>query len=295
MAESSVTHAAEIERGERFEFGANWSRFLRVLNEERIAAAEQSLRGMLEVETLVGRRFLDIGCGSGLFSLAARRLGATVHSFDYDPRSVACAMELRRRYFDGDQSWTIAEGSVLDADYVSSLGEFDVVYSWGVLHHTGAMWKALDNAATPLKVGGQLFVAIYNTQPGWTPFYTRIKRLYVESPAVGKWFIAGTYIGVTTLRQFLSDVRHGRNPFAVYKEYQTRARGMSVWYDLIDWLGGYPFETARPEEIFDFYRRRGFALQRLTTDAGLGCNQFVFRRHAESGNAAPIGGEGQLS
>jgi 2-polyprenyl-6-hydroxyphenyl methylase/3-demethylubiquinone-9 3-methyltransferase len=278
MAESSVTHADEVQRGERFEFGANWSRFLRVLNEERIAAAERSLTGMLEVRDLVGRRFLDIGCGSGLFSLAARRLGATVHSFDYDPRSVACTTELRRRYFDGDERWTIAEGSVLDADYVSSLGDFDIVYSWGVLHHTGAMWQALNNAAVPTKVGGQLFVAIYNTQPGWTPFYTRIKRLYVASPTVGKWFIAGGYIGVATLRQFLSDVRHGRNPLALYRGYQTQARGMSVWYDLIDWVGGYPFETARPEEIFDFYRSRGFSLQRLTTDAGLGCNQFVFRR-----------------
>lgn len=280
MVGSSVTHAEEVKRGDRFEFGANWSRFLGVLNEERIAAAVQSLSAMLEVTDLSGRTFLDIGCGSGLFSLAARRLGATVHSFDFDPQSVACAAELRRRYFDGDQRWTVAEGSVLDRNYMSSLGEFDVVYSWGVLHHTGAMWQALHNASIPAKVGGQLFVAIYNTQPGWTPFYTRIKRLYVASPTVGKWVIAGAYMGVATARQFLSDVRHVRNPFASYRDYQKQARGMSVWYDLIDWVGGYPFETARPEEIFDFYRRRGFMLQRLLTDSGLGCNQFVFRRES---------------
>src|SRR5437868_7530339 len=134
---------------EVYEFGKNWTRFLKEVDDSRIKEAETSLRRMLETESLAGKSFLDIGSGSGLFSLAARRLGARVHSFDYDPQSVACALELRRRYFDGDADWTIEEGSALDADYVRSLGAFDVVYSWGVLHHTGAMWEALANAALP--------------------------------------------------------------------------------------------------------------------------------------------------
>src|ERR1700755_2012521 len=139
-------HAIEVGRGERFEFGENWSRFLAVLDEERIRKPQESLREMLEVERREGKSFLDIGAGSGLFSLAARRLGARVHSFDYDPRSVACTRELRRRFFDADPSWTIDEASALDESYVRSLGTFDVVYSWGVLHHTGQMWRALENA-----------------------------------------------------------------------------------------------------------------------------------------------------
>src|SRR5213080_1694363 len=128
------THAIEIARGERFEFGRNWSRFLALLDDARIARAEESLKQMLEVENLEGQSFLDIGSGSGLFSLAARRLGARVHSLDYDPQSVACTKELRRRYFNNDSEWRIEEGSALDADYLKSLGSFDVVYSWGVLH-----------------------------------------------------------------------------------------------------------------------------------------------------------------
>src|SRR5213596_3696991 len=129
------SHAIEIAEGERFEFGKNWSYFLAVLDDARIARAEESLKTMLEVKNLKGKSFLDIGSGSGLFSLAARRLGARVHSFDYDPVSVACARELRREYFPGDQEWTIEEGSALDQNYIKSLGHFDVVYSWGVLHH----------------------------------------------------------------------------------------------------------------------------------------------------------------
>src|ERR687884_322280 len=105
------SHAIEIAHGERFQFGENWARFLAVLDDERIRRAEESLKEMLEVESLDGQSFLDIGCGSGLFSLAARRLGARVHSFDYDPQSVACATELRRRYFPDDERWVIEEGS----------------------------------------------------------------------------------------------------------------------------------------------------------------------------------------
>ena len=140
MAETA--HQAEVASGERFEFGANWAQFLEVLNDERIALAEHSLRNMLGVDTLnelarvllpggvdtlKGQRFLDVGSGSGLFSLVARRLGASVHSFDYDPQSVACTTELRRRYFPGDAEWTVEQGSALDNDYLGKLGTWDIV------------------------------------------------------------------------------------------------------------------------------------------------------------------------
>ncbi len=121
-----LTHENEIKVGERFAFGANWTRFLGVLSEERIAEAERSLREMLGVENLRGRSFLDAGSGSGLFSLVARRLGARVA--DCDPMSVACTRELRRRYFADDADWRVEEGAPLVAAYLSSLGTFDVVY-----------------------------------------------------------------------------------------------------------------------------------------------------------------------
>src|SRR5512135_1518855 len=134
----------EVNRGERFEFGRNWQRFLSVLDADRIAAAERSLGKLLASPSLAGQSFLDVGSGSGLFSLAARRLGARVHSFDYDPQSVCCTAELKRRYFPDDEAWTIEHGSVLDHAYMARLGTFDVTYSFGVLHHTGQMWQALE-------------------------------------------------------------------------------------------------------------------------------------------------------
>src|SRR6185312_8185258 len=216
---------AEIQGGMRFRFGANWTRFLTVLDEARIVAAERSLAEMLRVADLRGRSFLDIGCGSGLFSLAARRLGARVHSFDYDPRSVACTAELKRQFCPEDLDWVVQAGSVLDKTFMRSLGQFDIVYSWGVLHHTGAMWQALDAALERVAPGGWLFIAIYNDQGLWSRRWTRIKRYYCSGP-IGKAVVSATFIPYWITRALAADIVWRRNPWKRYSEY-SRARGMS--------------------------------------------------------------------
>lgn len=264
----------------KFSFGENWRAFLAKVDERRIAQAERSLGSMLRVSTLHGQHFLDIGCGSGLFSLAARRLGAVVHSFDADPSSVACAHELKRRFQPADPNWTIEQGSVLDADYMQRLGRWDVVYSWGVLHHTGQMDRALQVAANAVAPGGQFFIAIYNDQGGASRRWLHIKRFYNRLPptarpalvvAVASWFEL-YYAAVRLLR--------GRNPlpFADWRQAKQE-RGMSVWHDWVDWIGGLPFEVAKPEQIIVPLRDRGFVLENLRTClSGHGCNEYVFRR-----------------
>lgn len=286
VTESSITagsvdiHTHEVTSGERFRFGENWSRFLSVLSDERIVAAERGLQRMLEQERLDGLRFLDIGSGSGLSSLAARRLGAQVHSFDYDPQSVASTTELRRRYFPNDRDWIVERGSALDREYVRSLGQFDIVYSWGVLHHTGRMWEALDCAVLPVASGGRLFIAIYNDTGSQARRWHAIKRTYNRLPAIARTPFAVLVSLPDEAKALARAVVAGRPGDYVrsWTGYGSR-RGMSHWHDIVDWVGGYPYEYAKPEEIFNFYRDRGFRLVQMRCGGvGLGCNEFVFQR-----------------
>lgn len=276
----------ETSAGQRFGFGANWHGFLSRLDEGRIRQAEASVAALLGREDLTGLRLLDLGSGSGLFSLAARRLGAEVVSFDYDPDSVACTSRLRQSFFPDDAAWTVLRGSALDREFLDGLGSFGAVYSWGVLHHTGDQWAALDNAARLVAPGGLLAVALYNHQPFFTPLHTALKRLYGKSPRAGRLLIAlGYALGVGSALA-LADLLRGRNPLARHRT-EGLPRGMHFWHDVVDWVGGWPFETSTPEQVFGFCRARGFALCSLRTVGGRsGCNEFVLKRQAE-----PVSGQ----
>jgi 2-polyprenyl-3-methyl-5-hydroxy-6-metoxy-1,4-benzoquinol methylase len=269
---------------ERFEFGRNWQRFVSVLSDERIAEAERSLVEALGTDVLQGASFLDAGSGSGLFSLAARRLGASrVHSFDYDPESVATTARLREASHADDAGWTVDRGSVLDTDYLEGLGTWHVVYSWGVLHHTGDMWRAMANVDGLVRPGGLLYIALYNDQGLRSRVWRRIKRTYnALPPALRPAFL----LAVAIPRELLQAVRatvllHPHHYVRSWTEYR-RSRGMSKWHDIVDWVGGYPFEVVTPDAVFDFYRGRGYELRVLRTiGGGSGCNEYVFQKASE--------------
>lgn len=266
---------------ERFGFGKNWSRYLKLVDETRIAEACRSIIQPLGAERLDGLRFLDIGSGSGLSSLAAHRLGATVYSFDYDSDSVACTKAIRKKLGVASPAWKVEQGSALDVIYLASLGKFDIVFSWGVLHHTGDMWKAIENASRAVAPGGRLFISIYNDQGVTSKRWLRIKRMYVNGGTIKRPIaLAITFAwawGWQLTRDFVK--LRGLSTWRNYSE-----RGMSPWYDLVDWAGGYPFEVAKPEAIFAFLKERGFRLEFLKTcGGGKGCNEFIFVRGEEAG------------
>lgn len=276
----AIQHKREVEKGERFEFGKNWRAFLSHLDDDRISRAENSLREMLEVDSLEGKTFLDIGSGSGLFSLAARRLGARVYSFDFDTNSFECTKELKKRYFASDNEWTVEQGSILDKDYVSSLGSFDIVYSWGVLHHTGDMWTALANASIPVKFGGQMFIAIYNDTGSQAERWKWIKSTYCRLPKLLKTPFAIAVSLPEEGKKLLSATATGK-PHKYFRDWSSyrNERGMNRWHDIIDWVGGYPYEYAGPSALFEFYKSKGFSISKMNCDnVGLGCNEIVFRR-----------------
>lgn len=193
---------------------------------------------------------------------------------------MACAAELKRRYFPSDPNWQIEPGSVLDESYLRGLGRFDVVYSWGVLHHTGALWRALDLVTVPVASRGRLFIAVYNRQGQLrTRLNVAMKQGYVRSPDPVKRFLAIGYFVYATTLVSLSQLAALRNPITWFRQYSRSSRGMSWWHDVVDWVGGYPYESATPDEVVRFFGARGFVLDQLATvGTSHACNQFVLRR-----------------
>jgi 2-polyprenyl-6-hydroxyphenyl methylase/3-demethylubiquinone-9 3-methyltransferase len=260
-----------------FSFGKNWQSFLKSVDEERIKNAELSLTTFLMLDNLKGKSFLDIGCGSGLFSYAAFNLGAKkIVSFDIDPFSVECCKYLHKKA-NKPKNWEIYEGSILDKNFITRLGKFDIVYAWGVLHHTGKMWKAIENSANLVNKGGYLYMAIYNKVKGrrGSEFWLKVKKIYNASPKVGKYAIETLYI----LKFFASNLLRFKNPITRIRNYKSK-RGMNWKTDVIDWLGGYPYEFATVEEIFKFMKLKfpDFNLVNIKTTNNLGNNEYLFKR-----------------
>ena len=256
----------------RFDFGSNWKNFLQIMNDERIREAENSLTSLINKSEFLGRSFLDAGCGSGLFSLAAKRLGASVTSFDFDPGCVACAKELRKKNGSSDVDWAISQGSILDESFLARFAEMDIVYSWGVLHHTGDMKRGVELLARKVKPGGIFFISLYNDQGVASRCWRAIKRTYTNLPKLLRPILVFFIASIFEFKRALGRILKGRSLAPI-------RRGMSIWHDWVDWCGGYPFEVAKPDEIIELMQSKGFFLENSKFQKnGWGCNEFVFRK-----------------
>lgn len=254
-----------------FPFGKNWDDFVRnCLSDERVNISRRRILDFLELPDLAGRYFLDIGCGSGLSSLAALEAGAErVVSFDADPDSVKTT-ERVKKLKGSPRRWSVMRGSILDREFVSSLEPADIVYSWGVLHHTGKIWEAVENAAGLLKKSGLFYIALYMKTPK-SAHWLKVKKRYNGASPPRKRLMEFNYFLRYT---FLPEILHGRDPFTYLRGYKGM-RGMSYMTDLRDWLGGYPYEDASIEEVLRFCRK-GLGLELLNIATGQANTEYLF-------------------
>lgn len=262
-----------------FSFGKNWQIFLKTLNDERVEEAKKSLINFLGGEDKIkGKSFIDIGCGSGIFSLVAYLLGAKkIVCVDVDEFSVSCAEYLKQKK-GNPKNWEIIKGSALDEKFINSLGHFDIVYSWGVLHHTGKMYEALKNVAMLVEPSGVFYLAIYNNNTqykieGTSRFWAKAKRTYNNSNLVVKKIIELTY----TAYYFIGLAMNLKNPITYIKSYST-LRGMSFRTDIKDWLGGHPYEYATVDEITDYFEKLNFKSKKINRARSIGCNEFLLKK-----------------
>ena len=263
-----------------FAFGENWADFAHRLDDDAIGHAKAGLASLLEPREIAGKSFLDIGCGSGLHTLAALHYGANrVMGVDIDPNSVATAKDVLTRFAD-EGPWTIEAMSVFDLDPARQ-GVFDIVYSWGVLHHTGDLSGAIERAAQMVRPGGLLVLALYR-RTSLDPFWIAEKRWYARASKGGQ--AAAQWLYMAGLRAAL--LLKGRG-FARFRDTYVSRRGMSLTHDVHDWLGGYPYEPVGADELaerlanlgFDEVRR--FARPKELGLLGSGCDEFVFRRRID--------------
>ncbi len=264
-----------------FAFGKNWAAYAAKISEAEIAEAQNGLRRLVG-EELPGRRLLDIGCGSGVHALSALRLGASsVLAVDLDTDSVATTRALLEQRAAGGP-WEVRHESVF-ALSPETAGTFDVVYSWGVLHHTGDMVRAMTKAAAMVAPGGIFAFALYRRV--WMDWFWRLeKRWYAKaSPAAQRRAQA---VHVALFKAGLTVT--GRNAARYIAEYRGN-RGMDFHHDVHDWMGGWPYESISDEEVeamlvpWGFTRvrafvRRGVIGGREVGIFGSGCDEYVYRR-----------------
>lgn len=262
-----------------FSFGENWRSFIDHVGAENIHHAILGLQKLTGEDGLKGKSFLDIGCGSGLSMLAAALMGAReVHGFDIDPNSVAATQALFDKHAPEGTIWSVKQLSVLDKDLLPR-ENFDIVHSWGVLHHTGAMWLAVENAASLVSPGGLFVVALYRRTP-LCGFWKVEKKIYAGSPRVIQKIIAIPYIAL----YFLRILAKKQLPTTFLQEYR-KSRGIDFYHDVHDWLGGYPYESVEIEETVSKILALGFDKKAVFDNCfgtkgvfGTGCDEYIFNK-----------------
>jgi SAM-dependent methyltransferase len=269
-----------LKNKKHFAFGKNWELYSRQINSSHIESSKKDLIGLIQLESLQGMSVLDIGSGSGVHSLSMMLLGCKdLVALDYDPDSVSTTNRvLSGKSFKGDFQ-------VIQADILKHIPgidgrTFDLVYSWGVLHHTGDMMKGIDRSISYVKPGALIALALYRKTLLCT-FWRIEKFLYSKSPKILQSLFQKTYEFVFGLG---IKIKTGQS-LRAYKLSYFQKRGMDFSRDVHDWLGGYPYESIDPRYLIQYMEQRGFTLlnshisKKQIGILGSGCDEFLFKNN----------------
>lgn len=261
-------------QNKQFNFGENWENFSKnQLSSTKIQEAKKDFVKFFQNESIKNQTFIDIGFGQGMSLLIANTLGAITVGNDINPLSEK-VLEFNKSYFSDikEISIPIIIGSILKESTLNAIRQineqYDIVHSWGVLHHTGEMWEAINNSSELVNKNGKFIIAIYNKH--WSsPLWHTIKKTYNYSPKFIKKLIISIFYFIILIAKFSVTFK---NPF-------KKERGMSFYYDVIDWVGGYPYEYANKEEIQTYIENLGFQLIYYNkAQVPTGCNEYVFKK-----------------
>jgi SAM-dependent methyltransferase len=257
-----------------FNFGSNWKNYSKyALSGKKIETAKLHFDKLFENIDLNEKSFLDIGFGQGLSLLIATEKNANTVGCDINPLCSEVLLFNMKMFNNNLNEIPVVIGSINDETTVENILKlndgnlFDIVHSWGVLHHTGNMWKAIEKSKNLVTKNGIFVIAIYNKH-FTAKFWHLIKKVYNSSG----WFIKNLMLAGYLPLIFIRYLLYFQNPMKL-------PRGMNIYYDAIDWLGGYPYQYASIDEILDYMNQNGFTQVRIVKTSGFtGCNEFVFKK-----------------
>ncbi|MFQ6107920.1 MAG: class I SAM-dependent methyltransferase [Candidatus Aminicenantales bacterium] len=232
------------------------------------AASKKHWALFFDPEEVLNKSVLDAGCGTGVFSIIFARMGAlSVVGIDISKRS----LERAQRQADqlGLQNATFQKVNMLRLPFTDAC--FDIVWSWGSVHHTADPFGCLAELIRVLKPGGSLLVAVYR-RTGLTFLHETLRKGLIRLPS--KYWIP--------FSRFLSLV--AAPGISLFKKRDKSRKGEKLEQLLFDWFFVPIRHSYLPEEIKSFLVKRGLVIKKYLPFSGRfnSTSNFIFKARKQT-------------
>ena len=193
-------------------------------------------------EGVKGKKVLDAGSGSGMVSIAFAVMGASVTGVDITSKCIENGRK-RAKAFGVECRFVQSDLTMLDLHE-----DFDIIYSWGVLHHTADAKASFFRLVEHLRPGGEIIIAVY-LRTAFSSFWNFSRVFYQSSPGFAK----------TAFRRSASVLLNGYDAVrkALMKKERYMLRGTSNEELVNDWFG-VPHRTFHTyTEVYEWFREKG--------------------------------------